>query len=184
CAETGLAEALHDRGIVAAARHYEDKRDFKALASRYTNERVVAEHVSLPFSEEVKVTLKVSQNLHASATPFLLGAVVAHKGTAAAGFGEMKKFLATTGADVWGGSQGDGAGADAHFTPAFMVGYLAYMAKQPTAATFHDALPMLGADGTLWNIQTQSPAARHVFAKTGTFQVQDPLHDGLMVTGK
>ena len=43
---------------------------------------------------------------------------------------------------------------------------------------------MLGNDGTLWNIQTASPAAGHVFAKTGTFQVRDLLHDGLMVTGK
>ncbi len=33
-------------------------------------------HVSPPFAEEVKVTLKVSQNLHASMTPYLLGAVL------------------------------------------------------------------------------------------------------------
>jgi len=183
-AEVVLAEALHEQGIAAAARGYEDKRDFAALAKQYSNDRIVAEHVSAPLSEEVKVTLKVSQNLHATATPFLLGAVVAHKGTDAAGFAEMKKFLATTGADVSGASQSDGAGADAHFTPAFMVGYLAYLAKQPTAKVFHDALPVLGKDGTLWNIQTRSPAAGHVFAKTGTFQVSDLLNDQMMVTGK
>ena len=137
----------------------------------------MAEHVSPPFAEEVKVTLKVSQNLHASATPFLIGAVLAHKGTAAAGFAEIRKFLATTGADVTGASQSDGAGADAHFTPAFM-------AKQQTASVFHDALPTLGKDGTLWNIQTASPAAGHVFAKTGTYATEDLLNDGLMVTGK
>jgi D-alanyl-D-alanine carboxypeptidase len=65
-----------------------------------------------------------------------------------------------------------------------MVGYLAYLAKQPSAQLFHDALPVLGKDGTLWNIQTRSPAAGHVFAKTGTFQVRDLLHDQMMVTGK
>ena len=183
-AEIVLAEALHERGIVAAARRHEDKRDFAALANLYSDDRLVAEHVSPPLSEEVKVTLKVSQNLHASATPFLLGAVLAHKGTSAAGFAEIKKFLSTTGADVSGASQSDGAGADAHFTPAFMVAYLAYLAKQPTAAVFHDALPVLGKDGTLWNIQTGSPAAGHVHAKTGTFQVRDLLHDSYMVTGK
>ena len=157
--EIVLAEALHERGIVAAARRHEDKPDFAALAALYSEDRLVAEHVSPPLSEEVKVTLKVSQNLHASATPSLLGAVLAHKGTSAAGFAEIKKFLSTTGADVSGASQSDGAGADAHFTPAFMVSYLAYLAKQPTAAVFHDALPVLGKDGTLWNIQTGSPAA-------------------------
>ena len=183
-AEIVLAEALHERGIVAAARRHEDKPDFAALAALYSDDRLVAEHVSPPLSEEVKVTLKVSQNLHASATPSLLGAVLAHKGTSAAGFAEIKKFLSTTGADVSGASQSDGAGADAHFTPAFMVSYLAYLAKQPTAAVFHDALPVLGKDGTLWNIQTGSPAAGHVHAKTGTFQVRDLLHDSTMVTGK
>jgi D-alanyl-D-alanine carboxypeptidase/D-alanyl-D-alanine-endopeptidase (penicillin-binding protein 4) len=183
-AEFVLTEALHERGIAAAARRYEDKADVAALARAYTPEAVVAEHVSPPFAEEVKVTLKVSQNLHASATPYLLGAVLAHKGTAAAGFGEMNKFLATTGADVSGASQSDGAGADAHFTPAFMVGYLAYLSKQPTAAIFHDALPILGKDGTLWNIQVNAAAAGHVYAKTGTYQVGDLLHDALMVTGK
>jgi PBP4 family serine-type D-alanyl-D-alanine carboxypeptidase len=183
-AEVVVAEALHERGIPAAARRYEDKRDFTALANQYSDDRAVAEHVSPPISEEVKVTLKVSQNLHATATPFLIGALVAHKGTDAAGFAEMKKFLASTGADISGASQSDGAGADAHFTPAFMVGYLTYLAKQPSAQLFHDALPVLGKDGTLWNIQTRSPAAGHVFAKTGTFQVRDLLHDQMMVTGK
>jgi PBP4 family serine-type D-alanyl-D-alanine carboxypeptidase len=183
-AELVLAEALHERGIAAAPRRYEDKPDVAALARSYTPESIVGEHVSPPFAEEVKVTLKVSQNLHASATPYLLGAVLAHKGTPAAGFGEINKFLATTGADVSGASQSDGAGADAHFTPAFMVAYLAYLAKQPTATIFHDALPILGKDGTLWNIQTGSPAAGHVHAKTGTYQVRDLLHDAFMVTGK
>ena len=183
-AEFVLSEALHERGISAAPRRAEDKRDLAALGKLYSDQNLVAEHVSPPLSEEVKVTLKVSQNLHASATPFLLGAVVAHKGTDEAGFAEMKKFLATTGADVSGASQGDGAGADAHFTPSFMVGYLAYLSKQSTAQIFHDALPVLGKDGTLWNIQGGSPAAGHVFAKTGTYMLGDLLHGQMMVTGK
>jgi len=31
-----------------------------------------------------------------------------------------------------------------------MVHYLAYMAKRPDFQNFHDALPILGRDGTLW----------------------------------
>jgi len=186
-AEIVFAEALHARGIVAAPRPYEVVPDFAALAKDYSADRadrLVAEHVSPTFGEEVKVTLKVSQNLHASATPFLLGKLLGQTGTAAAGFEQIRKFLATTGADVSGASQSDGAGADAHFTPTFMVGYLAFMAKQPTARLFHDALPVLGKDGTLWNIQTASPAAGHVHAKTGTFQRADLLNDGFIVHAK
>jgi PBP4 family serine-type D-alanyl-D-alanine carboxypeptidase len=183
-AELVLAEALQERGVVAAARLYEDKVDGAALTPMYTPEHVVAEHVSPPFAEEVKVTLKVSHNLHASATPFLLGAIKRQKGDAAAGFEEIRKYLEASGADVSGASQSDGAGADAHFTPAFMVAYLAYLAKQPFASVFRGALPVLGRDGTLWNIQARSPAAGHVFAKTGTYVTADLLHHGVMVTGK
>jgi D-alanyl-D-alanine carboxypeptidase/D-alanyl-D-alanine-endopeptidase (penicillin-binding protein 4) len=65
-----------------------------------------------------------------------------------------------------------------------MVHYLAFMARQPTAKLFHDALPILGRDGTLWNVQTASPAAGHVYAKTGTYSVDDLLHGGVVVNGK
>jgi len=183
-AEIAFAEALHERGIVAAAREIEDRPDVTKLSTSYTTDHVVAEHVSPPFAEEVKVTLKVSHNLHASATPFLLGALVGRKGDAETGFDEIRKFLETTGADMSGASQSDGAGADAHFTPDFMVHYLAFMAKQPTAKIFHDALPILGTDGTLWNIQTKSAAVGHLHAKTGTFSAGDLLHKGVIVTGK
>jgi PBP4 family serine-type D-alanyl-D-alanine carboxypeptidase len=193
-AEIVFAEALHERGIVASARDVERGDEQAAAArraSRYTPDYQVAEHVSPPFAEEVKITLKVSQNLHASATPFLLGALEhrtkepgSGSGPAAAGFIRIRKFLESTGADVSGASQSDGAGAVAHFTPDFMVHYLAYMAKQTTAEMFHDALPILGKDGTLWNIQVKSDAAGHVFAKTGTYETEDLLHEGVLVNGK
>jgi D-alanyl-D-alanine carboxypeptidase/D-alanyl-D-alanine-endopeptidase (penicillin-binding protein 4) len=196
-AEIVLAEALHERGIVASARPIEkadNGPDVSRLAQFYKPDHVVAEHVSPPFSEEVKITLKVSQNLHASATPFVLGALDRKgpvkndakddDGPAAAGFIRMRRFLETTGADVTGASQSDGAGAAAHFTPDFMVHYLAFMAKQSTAAIFHDALPILGKDGTLWNVQVKSIAAGHVYAKTGTYASGDLLHEGVIVDGK
>jgi D-alanyl-D-alanine carboxypeptidase len=56
--------------------------------------------------------------------------------------------------------------------------------SQPTAKIFHDALPILGRDGTLWNVQVKSAAAGHVFAKTGTYTVEDLLHGGVIVNGK
>jgi len=65
-----------------------------------------------------------------------------------------------------------------------MVSYLALMAKRPDFAIFHAGLPILGRDGTLAEVQTRAPAAGHVFAKTGTYAVDDPLNRKLLVTGK
>jgi PBP4 family serine-type D-alanyl-D-alanine carboxypeptidase len=179
-----LAEALAAQGVAATwpARH--DEVDFAALASRYTPEAVVAEHVSPPLKEEIKVTLKVSQNLHASSMPYVLGALVAHQGSDQAGFDLERDFLQKAGLDLTGATQGDGAGGAAHFTPDFMAHYLAYLATRPEFPVFYDALPVLGKDGTLWNIQTDSPAAGKVHAKTGTFGEGDNLNHQVMVNGK
>ena len=65
-----------------------------------------------------------------------------------------------------------------------MVGFLAYMSKQKSFQVFYDALPILGRDGTLVDIQTASPAAGKVHAKTGTFSTYDALNRRLLITGK
>ena len=182
-AEVTFAEALRRAGVTAQPRPYSTRPSFVRLRSSYGPANTVAEHQSAPLGEEVKVTLKVSQNLHASAMPFLLGALKGHD-SASTGFDVEREFLTGLGLDLSGAQQGDGAGGDAHFTPAFMVSYLSAMAKRPDHQTFMRALPVLGRDGTLWNIQPESPAAGHVFAKTGTYAVDDPLNRRLLVTGK
>ncbi len=197
-AQVVLLEALNELGITAQFAPAGDTTDFKALAAMYTSQNLVAEHVSPPLSEEIKVTLKVSQNLHASTMPFILGALLGPKPTEAApaprgrggfdqaGFDLERDFLVKAGLDVSGASQGDGAGGatGAFFAPDFMVQYLIYMAKRPDFKIFHDALPILGRDGTLFNIQVDSPAAGHVHAKTGTFGAYDALNRRRIVTGK
>jgi len=183
-AEVVLREALVQAGIAVEPPARSEPPDFKALAATYTAANLVAEHVSLPLSEEVKVTLKVSQNLHASATPFLLAAVLAHKADAQAGFDLEHEFLAKAGLDLSGAAQSDGAGADAFYTPDFMVHYLAFMSRQKDFPVFLNALPVLGRDGTLWNIQPDCAAAGRVRAKTGTFTRRNALNKNLMVTAK
>jgi PBP4 family serine-type D-alanyl-D-alanine carboxypeptidase len=183
-AEVTLAEALRERGVTVPAVAAGAKADFAALKVSYTADHMVAEHVSPPLAEGVKVTLKVSQNLHASMMPRVLRAIIAPNDTSRTGFDLEHDFLAKAGLDLSAAQQADGAGGDAHFTPAFVVSYLAFMSAQKDSATFRNALPILGRDGTLWNIQPSSPAAGHVFAKTGTFDVDDPLNRRLLVTGK
>jgi PBP4 family serine-type D-alanyl-D-alanine carboxypeptidase len=185
-AEMALVEALRQDGVQADFAPYGQPVDFAVLSPSYTDRNLVAEHVSPPFSEEVRVTLKVSQNLHASMTPYILGAVLAHarKNILQAGFDLEHGFLEKAGLDLSSASQSDGAGGDALFTPGFICHYLAYMARQKDFAEFERALPILGRDGTLFNTQVNSPAAGHVFAKTGTIGGEDLLNRDLMITGK
>jgi D-alanyl-D-alanine carboxypeptidase/D-alanyl-D-alanine-endopeptidase (penicillin-binding protein 4) len=188
-AARALLAALRDRGITvnggAVGRH----RDVAKVSAGFADATRVAEHVSLPLSEEVKVTLKVSQNLHASAFPYVIGALASHEtGEAAlqAGFDAEREWLTKAGLDLTTAGQSDGAGGatSAFFSPSFMVQYLAYMASRPDIAVFRTALPILGRDGTLWNIQPQSAAAGKVFAKTGTYGAWDRLNERLIITGK
>jgi D-alanyl-D-alanine carboxypeptidase/D-alanyl-D-alanine-endopeptidase (penicillin-binding protein 4) len=183
-AEVVLSEALREAGVIANPRLKETQTDFKAISSFYTSANQIAEHVSPPISEEAKVILKVSQNLHASAMPYLFSSLIAKKEVPQSGFDLMREFLAKAGLNVDGASQGDGAGGSANFTPQFMTNYLAYMSTTKYAQTFHDALPILGKDGTLFQIQVDSVAAGKVFAKTGTYTRSDYLHNGVMVDSK
>lgn len=187
-AEVTLSEALAEDGVSAEPPPYNQAIDFQKLSSFYTPDRVVAEHTSPPFSQELKVTLKVSQNLHASMTPYILGAVIGHEHEHAErkGFELEHQFLTKLGLDLNGASQGDGAGGaqSAFFAPDFMVHYLADMHKRPDFDVLYKALPVLGKDGTLWNIQTHSPAVGHVHAKTGTFGAYDKLNRRLILTAK
>jgi D-alanyl-D-alanine carboxypeptidase/D-alanyl-D-alanine-endopeptidase (penicillin-binding protein 4) len=199
-AQVALIEALAEQGVHAQLPLANENADFKALASFYAPQYMLAEHVSPPLAEDIKVTLKVSQNLHASMMPFILSAVLGPKpapsaapepgagrgGAAQPGFNLEHDFLQKAGLDVSGASQADGAGGaqSAFYTPDFMVHYLAYMSTRPDFGIFQSSLPVLGRDGTLWNIQVSSRAAGHVMAKTGTFAAYDALNRRTIVTGK
>jgi dihydroorotase/N-acyl-D-amino-acid deacylase len=185
-AAIALQNALKQQGVAVSLAELADKIDFKQMAPSYTNENVLAEHVSPALREEVKVTLKVSQNLHASSMPYLLGALLAHKDKQVdqAGFELEQEFLTKAGLDLSGAAQSDGAGGNAYFSPDFMVHYLMFMSKQKEYQVFYNGLPILGRDGTLVKIQVNSPAAGHVHAKTGTYGSYDALNKQLIVSGK
>jgi PBP4 family serine-type D-alanyl-D-alanine carboxypeptidase len=183
-----LEESLRSAGIRVSSAHASAQGSPTALARFYTDENLVAEHISAALSEDVKVTLKVSHNLHAGIGQYLLGAYMAHEKTdpIKAGFKIEREFLEAAHLDLNGASQGDGAGGDWAdlFTPDFMCSYLTYWSKQPGFEAFFKALPILGKDGSLAKVQTESPAAGHVFAKTGTFLSDDSLSGKSMLNSK
>ncbi|MEA3244895.1 MAG: D-alanyl-D-alanine carboxypeptidase/D-alanyl-D-alanine-endopeptidase [Gemmatimonadota bacterium] len=182
--EVVLTEALNEAGVRAIPRLASRAVDVQRLAASYADSMVVAERVSLPLTAEARVLLKTSQNLHASNFPLLLATLPAARDSNWTGFDLARQWLVREGLDINGAVQGDGAGANAWFSPAFMTRYLAVIAGKPWARAFHDALPILGRDGTLAEIQANAPAAGQVHAKTGTYGVYDPLHRRLLVTGK
>jgi len=175
-AEVAFALALRDAGVEAAARTASAPVDFTRISAHYADSTLVAEHISAPFSEEARVILKMSQNLHASMMPMVVARTLARADSTKTGFDFEREWLEKAGLDVNGAVQGDGAGGDAYFSPAFMTRYLEYCLSRPWAADLKRSLPILGRDGTLALIQPQSPAAGQVFAKTGTFTSYDPLH--------
>jgi D-alanyl-D-alanine carboxypeptidase/D-alanyl-D-alanine-endopeptidase (penicillin-binding protein 4) len=184
-----LREALEAKGIAIKAKKSETPiKDFSSLRHFYTAENQVAEHVSPPLSEEIKITLKVSQNLHAGMGPYFLGLLVAKntKDPVSAGFKVEHAFLTDAKLDLSGASQGDGAGGDWAdlFSPDFMCHYLAYWKTRPDFTVLYNGLPILGKDGTLAKIQKDNSGAGHVFAKTGTFTAEDKLNSRLMLNGK
>ncbi len=187
-AQTVLAEALSSAGVSIKPPKHPAAPDFPTLARQYTPANQVAEHVSLPLAEEIKVTLKVSQNLHAGMGPYLLGTLVAKnsKDPLQAGFATERAFLQEAKLDPSAISQGDGAGGDWAdlFSPDFICDYLTYWTTRPDYPILFKALPILGKDGTLAKIQTANPGAGHVFAKTGTFDSEDRLNGKMMLNGK
>jgi D-alanyl-D-alanine carboxypeptidase/D-alanyl-D-alanine-endopeptidase (penicillin-binding protein 4) len=185
-----LTDALRARGVTIMngvdAQSGGSSFAVYSAADRFADEDLVADHLSLPLAQDVRITLKVSQNLHAATMPYLLGALVAgaHTDSDRAGFGVERAWLAQAGLDLGGTSQSDGEGGSAYFSPDFMVHLLAYERRQPEFWAFHAGLPVLGRDGTLADIARSTSAAGHVAAKTGTWEEEDYLNRRWMVTAK
>jgi len=183
-AQDAFAVALADAGVTLGTPAKASPLDPATMALSYVEANRVATHVSPPLSEDVYLTLKVSDNLHAALQPYAWAIYVAHAKTdlLKAGFAQERTLLTNAGLDLAGASQQDGLGGFAFFTPDFMVHYLAWVSTQTWFPKFERALPILGVDGTLFNIQNTSPAKGKVFAKTGTWGSDNLLGDGELVT--
>ena len=66
----------------------------------------------------------------------------------------------------------------------FMSRLLVHIASSDIAEPFIASLPVMGRDGTLWDIQATSAAAGHVRAKTGTLTYDDCLHKRVLFAAK
>jgi len=188
-AQAAFQLALQDAGVTVKAPPNAPAFDPAAAKAQYTPANLLAKHVSPPLIDDVYVTLKVSDNLHAALMPYEWAAYEQPRPKGdllVAGFAREAKLLHSLGLSLAEGSQQDGPGGHVYWTPDFMVHFLAWAHAQPWAAAYYRALPILGVDGTLWNIQTHSPAKGKVHAKTGTDGDADYLlgQFGEVVTAK
>lgn len=141
---------------------------------------------SPPFSEVVRVTLKVSHNLYASTMPLLVAAKHGER-TLAAGLRRQRTFLRDLGVDTDSASFAGGAGGDrADATaPRATVALLRAVAKRPIWPSIEAGLPILGVDGTLATaVAKDSPARGHVRAKTGTLWYEDVMNGRPLLRSK
>ena len=132
---------------------------------------VLASHVSAPLAEDVTLTLKVSQNLHAELLLHRMGQLpTCDVGSAAGGAKMVRAFLMHAGIDPADFLFYDGSGLSGHdlVTPRATAQLLAYATKQPWFAQWKAALPVGGEDGTLSSRFPDAPLKDHLFAKTGT----------------
>lgn len=181
---TLLLEALAAKGVVVEGAQSGVRA---SPANNISGAAAVVEHVSPPLAETVKVLLKVSQNLHAEMLIPVIGAnLCGVSGDAAreAGYACAAELLDRWGLDMTGACQGDAAGSFGFFSPDFMCRLLVRIVSTDIYEPFVDSLPVMGRDGTLWDVQPVSAAAGHVRAKTGTIPYEDRLQGGVLFVSK
>lgn len=121
-------------------------------------------------AEDMAVTLKVSQNLHAELLLRRLGKTYGTDGSTAQGSRVVRQFLLNIGLDGDDFILYDGSGLSSHdlVTPRATAKLLAYATRQPWFAQWRAGFPIGGEDGTLNSRFSQPPLKDHLFAKTGT----------------
>jgi D-alanyl-D-alanine carboxypeptidase/D-alanyl-D-alanine-endopeptidase (penicillin-binding protein 4) len=139
--------------------------------------RVLAARISVPVAEDITVTNKTSQNLHAEMLLRLLGKVYGTDGSFEEGARVVRQFLVDAGVDDNDFFFYDGSGLSPmdKITPGAFTRLLAYASHQSWGAAWRDTLPVAGVDGTLDHRFTNSPLKGKMWAKTGTFGEVDAL---------
>jgi len=132
--------------------------------------RIFATHDSVPIAQDITVTNKVSQNLHAELLLRLLGKIHGDDGTIAQGTRVVRQFLLTAGVNDTDFYIYDGSGMCPYnrIAPRAYTQLLSWAGRQSWGNDFRLTLPIAGVDGTLVNRFTNSPLKSNLWAKTGT----------------
>jgi serine-type D-Ala-D-Ala carboxypeptidase/endopeptidase (penicillin-binding protein 4) len=137
-----------------------------------TPRTILAEHVSVPLGDSVKLINKISQNLH---TEMLLRTAARQNGLWSTPEEMLKTpqdFYAAAGIAPDDVIQTDGSGLSRHdlVTPRAIVTLLKYAQGQTWFAPYYRSLPVAGIDGSLQDRMKATVAAGRIHAKTGSVE--------------
>ena len=161
----------------------QESPDLNAASSN----KVLAEHFSGPLLDDIRVTNKVSENLHAELALRLAGKLRGYGGSFEGGVAAVKQFLLQAGLkeDEFTFLDGSGLSRRDLVTPAATVQLLIYAARQPWGPAFEESLPVSGVDGSLSDRFQKTQAVGLIHAKTGSLSHVNALSGyGQTQTGK
>lgn len=184
-ARTAFIEALERAGVNVTARATGANPAAQLPPEKQVGDAPeVAALKGLTFEQNATYILKVSYNRGAQTQVCLLAVSVGSK-NCDDGFPEMAKLLADGGVDPRNASLVDGSGLPGNYITAQSSAQLMEaFAARPDAERWQQALPILGVDGSIATVQTDSPAKGQVFAKTGTLANGDLMNDRLRLETK
>jgi D-alanyl-D-alanine carboxypeptidase/D-alanyl-D-alanine-endopeptidase (penicillin-binding protein 4) len=169
-AARALRSELIKRGVAisgsAVARHRQPD-DLTPVAGGHE----LASHVSHPYIEDLQVTNKESQNLHAELAILQVARAKSGIGSRKAALAEMKTFLQEFGIEPGDYFLRDGSGLSRMtlLTPNLLTKLLIGMYNSPLRDEWVSLLPVGGEDGTLKRrFAANKKAAAAVHAKTGS----------------
>ncbi len=129
-----------------------------------------------PLAEDLKLTTKVSQNVHAELLLRRIGSARG-SGSVADGIAEVRAMLERAGVPRLAYDLSDGSGMSTYnrIAPRGMVTFLRWVAGRPWGAAWRATLPIGGFDGTLRKRFRGTALQGRVFAKTGTLNATNAL---------
>jgi D-alanyl-D-alanine carboxypeptidase/D-alanyl-D-alanine-endopeptidase (penicillin-binding protein 4) len=132
--------------------------------------RIFATHDSVPVAQDITVTNKVSQNLHAELLLRLLGKVHGDDGSIVQGLRVERQFMVAAGVNDADFYIYDGSGMCPYnrIAPRAYTQLLSWAGRESWGNNFRESLPIAGVDGTLVTRFTNSPLKSKLWAKTGT----------------
>jgi serine-type D-Ala-D-Ala carboxypeptidase/endopeptidase (penicillin-binding protein 4) len=183
-AVSGSAFARHKSSMVTSGFAEERSQPVRLSPSQQDrilapleDRRVLATHVSVALAQDITLTNKISQNLHAELLLRLLGKTFGSDGSFAQGTRVVRQFLLDSGVNDPDFFLYDGSGMspDDRIAPRAYAQLLSYASRQPWGAAWKETFPVAGVDGTLANRFKNSPLKSRLWAKTGTLNETNAL---------
>jgi serine-type D-Ala-D-Ala carboxypeptidase/endopeptidase (penicillin-binding protein 4) len=156
--------------------------DLRTVEPPLNGRSVLARRRSVPVAEDIVMTNKISQNLHAELLLRLLGKVEGNSGSFEEGTRVVRQFMVNAGVKDEDFFLYDGSGMSPNdrVAPRAFTTLLDYASRQPWGKEWRETLPIGGVDGTLEDRFRNSPLKGKVWAKTGTLDEVNTLSGYVM----